>query len=299
MLLASLLTSALINLVPGDAAEVVAGENASAEQVQAIREELGTDEPFMLRYVNWVRSVLRGDLGTSTITGRSVAESLMVAAPPTLAVTALATFVSIVLGIGLGSLAGSRRGSWIDRVASFVSTLGIAMPSFWVGMLLISGFSFTLNLLPATGYVPLADGLGPWLSHAILPATALGLATAAELARQTRSEVSDVLDRPFVRTARAKGVPQTRLLRKHVARNAAIPVVTVLGLQIGRLLGGVIVIEAVFGIPGLGTLAVTAVLSRDLPLIQGYILFIAAVVVAINLLVDFTYRWIDPKVQTS
>lgn len=297
VLLVSVLAALLVNLVPGDAASVIAGEAATEEQLAAIREQLGTDQPIYLQYLNWAGDVLSGDLGTSLITDRPVLDLLLVAAPPTLTVTALASLLAVVVGVGLGAVAGIRRGSTTDRVASLVSTLGIAMPSFWVGLILVSVFAFTFRLLPATGYVGLAGGVGPWLVHALLPATALGLATAAEIARQTRSGVSDVFDRPYIRTARAKGVPTGQLLRRHVARNAAIPVVTVLGLQIGRLLGGVIVIESVFGIPGLGTLAVSAVLSRDLPVIQGYILLITLVVVAINFAVDLTYRWIDPKVQ--
>ena len=173
------------------------------------------------------------------------------------------------------------------------------MPNFRLAMLLVSIFALTATWLPATGYADIAQGFGPWLSHVILPATALGLATAAELARHTRGCVADVLTRPYVRTARARGASGVWLVRRHILRNASIPVVTVLGLQAGRLLGGVIVIEAVFGISGLGTLAINSVLQRDYPVIQGYVLFSAVIVVLINLVVDLAYGWINPKVRTA
>ncbi|HYQ62460.1 ABC transporter permease [Actinophytocola sp.] len=297
--LVSLLTFLMVRLIPGDPAEVVAGENASVEDVNRIREQLGLNRPVVEQYFSWLGGVLRGDLGSSLFTHRPVTSTIVDAAPPTLALTLTAIVLAVVIGVGAGVLAGLRQGGWLDRTISTVATLGIAMPSFWVAMLLVSVFSLSLKWLPATTYVPLERGFGIWLSHIIIPAIALGLATAAELARHTRGSVADVLTRPYIRTARSRGTGTVRLVRRHVLRNAAIPVVTVLGLQTSRLLGGTIVVEAVVGISGLGTLAVNSVLHRDYPVIQGYVLFCAVVVVVVNLVVDLAYGWINPKVRAS
>lgn len=297
--LVSLVTFLMVQMVPGDPAEVIAGEKATVEQVNEIREKLGLNRPVIEQYLSWLGGVLHGDLGKSLFSNRPVTATIFEAAPPTLALALAAVIFAVVLGVGTGVIAGLRQGSLLDRLVSTLATLGIAMPSFWVAMLLVSIFSLSLKWLPATTYVPIEDGFGLWLSHLLIPAIALGLATAAELARHTRGCVADVLTRPYIRTARARGASTPRLIRRHVLRNAAIPVITVLGLQTSRLLGGAIVIEAVVGISGLGTLAVNSVLSRDYPVIQGYVLFCAVVVVALNLIVDLAYGWINPKVRTS
>lgn len=299
VLLASMLVALLVHLVPGDAAEVVAGENASSEQVAAIRRSMGLDRPVLEQVGGWLAGAVRGDLGTSLVTSRSVSDSLADALPPTLSITALATAIALLLGVTGGAVAGIGQGSWVDRVASLATTLGIAMPSFWIGMLLVSSFALDLGWLPATGYVSPADGVGDWARHVVLPAAALGTAMAAEIARQTRSGVIDVLARPYIRTARAKGASLPHIIRRHVLRNASIPVVTVLGLQVGQFLGGVIVVEQVFGINGLGTIAVTAVMNRDFPLIQGYVLLTTLVMVSVNLLVDLSYGWINPRARVT
>lgn len=297
--LVSLVTFLMVQLIPGDPASVIAGENATVEQVNQIREKLGLNRPVIDQYLSWFGGVLHGDLGKSVFSNRPVTETIFESAPPTVALALTATVLAVVIGVGAGVLAGLRQGSWLDRLVSTLATLGIAMPSFWVAMLLVSVFSLSLKWLPATTYVPMRDGFGLWLSHLLLPSIALGLATAAELARHTRGCVADVLTRPYIRTARARGASTPRLVRRHVLRNAAIPVITVLGLHTSRLIGGAIVIEAVVGISGLGTLAVNSVLSRDYPVIQGYVLFCAVVVVVVNLVVDLAYGWINPKVRVS
>jgi peptide/nickel transport system permease protein len=299
VVLASILVALMVHLVPGDAAVAAAGETASPEQIQIVRERMGLDKPIYEQFIDWFGGVLHGDFGVSLLSGRSVWTSISDAIPPTLSITLLATVIAVIVGVGLGGVAGLRRGSTTDRVASLLTTVGIAMPSFWVGMILVSVFALDLQWLPATGYTPMREGLGTWLEHIIMPALALGLAMVAEIARQTRGGVAEVLKQPYIRTARAKGVAPTRLVRRHVARNAAIPVVTVLGLQIGRLLGGVIVIEQVFGVNGLGTLAVNAVYRRDFPVLQAYVLFTTLIVVGLNLIVDLSYSWINPKVRAS
>jgi peptide/nickel transport system permease protein len=297
--LVSLLTFLMVQLIPGNPAEVIAGDNATVADVERIRQQLGLDRPVVQQYLSWLGGVLHGDLGNSLFTNRPVTSTILDSAPPTLALAATSVVLAVVIGVGAGVVAGLRHGSWLDRLVTTLSTLGIAMPSFWVAMLLVSVFSLSLKWLPATTYVPMSQGFGTWLAHIIIPSIALGLATAAELARHTRGCVADVLTRPYIRTARSRGASTGRLVRRHVLRNAAIPVVTVLGLQTSRLLGGTIVIEAVVGISGLGSLAVNSVLHRDYPVIQGYVLFCAVVVVVINLVVDLAYGWINPKVRSS
>jgi peptide/nickel transport system permease protein len=297
--LVSVLTFGLIQLVPGDPAEVAAGDSATPERVEAIRQQLGLDRPLVEQYTTWFGNVLQGDMGSSLFTGEPVAQAILRSAPATLSITLLALVIAVGIGVPAGVLAGLRQGTWLDRAVSTLATVGIAMPGFWVGMLLILMFALMNPWLPATGYEPLSSGVDLWLQHAIIPATALGLATGAELARHARGCVADVLSRPYIRTARARGSGSFWLVRHHILRNAAIPVVTVLGLQAGRLLGGAIIIELVCGIQGLGTLTINSILQRDFPVLQGYVLFAAAIVVAVNLLVDGLYGWLNPKVRTA
>lgn len=299
VLAVSVLTFALMQLASGDAADTLAGESASAEEVESLREQLGLDRSVLAQLGDWFGAAVRGDLGTSWTTDRPVSEMLLEAAPATFSITLVALVMAGLLGVALGSLAGMRAGGHTDRAVSVISSVSIATPNYWVGLLLVSVFALSWPILPATGYAPLGAGLGTWLSYIALPVIALGLDTMAETARQTRGGVIDVMRQPYIAAARARGARGGRLFRSHVARNAAIPVVTVFGLQAARLLGGVVVIETVFAIPGLGTLAVEAVLRRDLPVIQGYVVLCAVLVVAINLLVDTCYRWIDPKTRTS
>jgi peptide/nickel transport system permease protein len=295
--LVSLLTFALIQLLPGDAAQAIAGENATQADVDRIRHELGFDLPVIEQYFRWFSNVVTGDFGTSLYSGRPVTELIFEAAPATLSLTVMAIVIAVLVGVTAGIAAAIRQGGWLDRTITSLATFGIAMPSFWVLMLLLLPFAVLNRWLPATGYTPMSDGLWPWLSHILLPATALGLASAAELARHARGCAADVLARPYIRTARARGATGAWLIRRHVLRNAAIPVITVLGLHVGRLLGGSIVIESVAGISGLGTLAIQAILQRDYTTIQGYVLFSAIIVVLVNLVVDLLYGWINPKVR--
>lgn len=297
VLVVSVVVFLLMQLAPGDAAEVIAGDQATHEQVDATRDRLGLDRPLVEQYVSWLGGAVQGDFGTSLYSDRSVAESLWQAAPATLSITFAALMLAAVVGVTAGAVAGLRQGAWVDRVVSLLSTVGVAMPSFWVGLTLVAVFALRNPWLPATGYAPISEGVGAWLRHITLPAVALGLATMAEVARQTRGGVVDVMAKPYIRAARARGASSGWLIRHHVLRNAAIPVVTVFGLQAARLLGGVVVIEAVFGISGLGTLAVGAVVRQDYPVVQAYVLVAAVVVIAVNLIVDTSYGWINPKVR--
>ncbi|PRZ39694.1 peptide/nickel transport system permease protein [Antricoccus suffuscus] len=297
VLLVSVVVFFLLQLAPGNAADIVVGEDATPQQLDIARAQLGLDRPLIVQYLNWLGGVVHGDFGDSLFTRRSVATGLWEAAPATLSITLLALLLAAVFGVAAGAAAGLGRETWVDRVVSLLATLGIAMPSFWVGLVLVSLFAFKLKWFPATGYAPISDGIGPWLSHIVLPCVALALALSAEVARQARGGVVDVMAKPYMLAARARGANGGWLVRRHVLRNAAIPVVTVFGLQAATLLGGVVVVEQVFAIPGLGSVAIAAVLRHDYPVVQAYVLMVAVVVVVINLIVDTSYGWINPKVR--
>lgn len=293
----SILAFSLVHLLPGDTAHAIAGEYASPEQVEEVRKQLGLDKPIVVQYFSWVLGVLRGDFGTSLWTGRPALDMVLEAVPPSVSISLVSIIISTVFGVMLGTTAALNRGGVADRAITFLASLGISMPAFWVLLILLVPFAILNRWLPAIGYVPLTDGFWPWLSHILLPATALAVAHGAELARFTRGSAIDVLAAPFIRASRARGSGGWRLTRTHVLRNAAIPVITVLGLQIGNLLGGVIVVETVAGINGLGLLAVNAILNRDFILLQAYVLFAATVIVVVNIVIDILYSVINPKVR--
>lgn len=293
----SILAFSLVHLLPGDTAHAIAGEYASPEQVEQVREELGLNRPIFVQYFSWLFDVVRGNFGTSLWTGRPALDMILEAVPPTLSISLVSIIISTFFGVLMGTTAAVNRGGWADRLITFLASLGISMPAFWVLLILLVPLAILNRWFPAVGFVPITDGFWPWLSHILLPATALAVAHGSELARFTRGSVIDVLAAPFVRASRARGAGGWRLTRTHLLRNAAIPVITVLGLQIGNLLGGVIVVESVAGINGLGLLAVNAILNRDFILLQAYVLFAAIVIVVINLIVDVLYAVINPKVR--
>lgn len=293
----SILAFSLVHLLPGDSAQAIAGEFASPEQVEQVRKNLGLDQPIVIQYFTWVLNVLQGNFGTSLWTGRPALDMVLESVPPSVSISVVSIIISTVFGLLLGTTAALNRGGIADRIITFLASLAISMPAFWVLLILLVPLAILNRWFPAVGYVPLADGFWPWLSHILLPATALAVAHGAELARFTRGSAIDVLAAPFIRASRARGSGGWRLIRTHVLRNAAIPVVTVLGLQIGNLLGGVIVVETVAGINGLGLLAVNAILNRDFILLQAYVLFAATVIVVVNLIIDILYSVINPKVR--
>lgn len=286
---------AMLAAAPGDPAIDLAGQNATMEDIARVRAELGLDQGFFVRYWDWLSGVFTGDLGISYSRRTEVTEVIASRIGPTLSLTLTAIVLAVLFGLLLGVVATFRPGGWVDRFVSLFASLGVALPQFWVGMLLVVVFSLQLKLMPATGYVPLSEGIGPWAAHVTLPALALSVMPAAELARHVRSAVLEVLDKDFVLTARAKGMLTPRIYAMHVARNAGIPIVTVLGIRVAQLLGGTVVIETVFGIQGLGTLTVDSVLARDIPTILGVVALAAVVVLIVNLLVDLSYRFIDPR----
>lgn len=289
LLAVSALVFLMSHLTPGDPATIMLGENASSADVVRLRHELGLDRPILVQYGVYVGSVSRGDLGRSIRSGRPVAGEIWERFPPTLQLTVAATALAAAAGILLGAFAATARNRVFETLLMSGSLLGISMPSFWLGLLLILLFGLVLH------WFPIAGGSG-WQSLA-LPTVTLGAQAAAVLARLTRASLLDVLPSDYVRTARAKGVASLRILFHHALRNALIPVVTVLGLQFGGLLGGAVIVESVFARSGLGRFAVSAIQSRDFPLIQGIVLFAAAVYALVNLSVDMLYVALDPRVS--
>lgn len=284
-------------LMPGDAAEIIAGEQATAEQIESVRERLGLNRPILEQYVRWIGQIAQGDLGQSLMSSQRVADAVLGRLPVTIALTLLSVLFAILIGGPAGLIAGLNPNGILDRVVTIVATVGVAVPSFWMGAILISWLAIQLHWFPALGYVPLTRDPAAWLWHLALPAFALSFSTAAELARHLRASVRDIARRDFIAVARAKGLRYRVVVAKHVLRNAALPVVTVLGLQVSALLGGTVIIETVFNIPGIGQLGVHAVSQRDIPVIQGIVLLSTAVVVLINLLVDISYAMLNPKVR--
>jgi peptide/nickel transport system permease protein len=295
----SLIVFSLTLLVPGDPAVTIAGETATPERIEEIREELGLDEPVIQQYLTWVSGVLRGDLGTSLYSTQTVVDALKAALPATLSLAFLALLFVMLIGVPFGLIAGTRPGSLIDRTLTAIAALGVAAPAYWVGIILLIVFANNLGWFPATQFVPLSEGVGTWLHHLILPAFALSLAGIVEVTRQLRSGMTETMMQDYVRTARSKGLPYRRVVFKHALKNAAIPAVTVIGLQVNALLGGAIAVELVFNINGLGLLAVRAVQNRDLPIVQGIVLVSVVVVTLSNLIVDIVYGRLNPKVRAQ
>jgi len=299
LVLVGLITFLLIHITPGDPASVVAGENASLEAIEDARRRLGLDKPFPVQFWNWLMAVLSGDLGTSFTSGKPVTELILDRMPITLSLTAGATLIGLLIAIPMGVFAATRRGSWMDRMTILGTSLGIAAPEFFIGLLLVLLIALQWGLLPATGFVPFSEDPVEFFLRLTLPSITLGLSVAAELARQVRGAMIEVLARDYIQTARAKGLSTTSIIVKHGLKNAAIPVVTVMGLQIRRLLGGTVIVEQIFAMNGVGSLAVRAVFLRDLPVLLGVALTTAVIVLIINLIVDISYSYFDPKVRAG
>ncbi|MCL4424928.1 MAG: ABC transporter permease [Firmicutes bacterium] len=287
-----------LHLIPGDPVVAMLGDMATPEQVVAVRHELGLDRPLPLQFVSFVERYLRGELGNSIRTRRPVAEEISDRFPHTFLLAAAGVFIAVLFGIPLGIVAATRRGSLLDLVSLVLSMTGIAAPVFWVGLLLSMLFAIRLHWLPAIGAGKPGD-LFSMFEALVLPAFTLGFSTMALIARMTRSSMLEVLREDYVRTARAKGLSEKIVLYKHALRNAAIPIVTIVGLNIGYLLGGAVLVETVFARPGLGKLLVDAILARDYPVVQGVTFFVATSFVLVNLLTDLIYALLDPQVRLS
>ncbi len=287
----------LLRLTPGDPAGVILGPDATEERRLELRETLGLEDPLIVQYGRWLGKMVRGDLDRSLFLDQPVTEALLERAQPTLLLTFLALLVAIGLGIPTGIIAARSRGTWLDLSSMGVAMVGIAMPTFWLGLNLIFIFAVLLRWLPVAGYAPLSEG--PWesLRYMILPAITLGVAQGALLARMTRSMMLEVLNQDYVRTARSKGLTEQGVILRHALQNAFLPLLTVIGLSFAALMSGAVVTEQIFNIPGVGRLLIQAIGRRDFPLVQGAVLVIAAIYVLINLLVDLLYAIIDPRIR--
>ena len=297
LLVVGVIAFILIHAAPGDPAAFMLGPEATAEQVEQLRRLLGLDQPLFIQFLRWFGRALRGDLGESIFLGKPAVSVIGERLEPTLLLTTLAALISVVIGVPAGILAALRRNTFTDQALMTAAVLGMSAPSFWLGLNLLLWFGLELRWFPVAGYVPLREaGLSAfrWL---VLPAFTLGFIQAALLARMTRSAVLEVLGFDFVRTARAKGLHERAVVLRHVFRNALIPIVTVFGNTVATLMGGAIVTETVFAVPGVGRLVVQAVLRRDYPLLQAVIVFTAAVYVVINFLIDLVYAVVDPRVR--
>jgi len=287
----------LLRLTPGDPAAVIAGDTATVEDIVRIRAKLGLDEPVYIQFGSWVWRLLQGDLGISIFTNLPVSKLIEQRLEPTVALTITTLIISVLAAIPMGVLAAWKAGSWIDRVVMVFAVLGFSVPIFVLAYMLIFVFAIWADLLPVQGYVSITSGFWPFLSHMILPSAALGMVFAALIARITRASMLDVLAQDYIRTAQAKGLGSQQVLIGHALKNAAVPIVTIIGIGVALLIGGVVVTETVFAIPGLGRLTVDAILRRDYPIIQGIILIFSGAYVLINLLVDLSYTLIDPRIR--
>lgn len=287
----------LVDLMPGDAAANLAGDNASAAEIAALREQLGLDRPLVVRYIEWLGSIVTGDFGTSLYSSQSVAQILTERMPITLSLALVTMVIVVLLGLPLGIIAAMRANSLLDRALTAFSSIAMAVPPFIIGLVLVIALAISSPIFPATGYSPLGDGFVPWFQHLILPAIAIAAISIAEVARQTRAAMVDTLAKDFIRTTRAKGLQSKQIVGKHALKVAGVPIATVLGLQVSRVLAGAVTVEFVFALPGLGTLAVNSVFSRDIPVILGIVMIMAVAIVIINLIVDMAYGYFNPRVR--
>jgi peptide/nickel transport system permease protein len=297
MVVVAFVVFSLLYLTPGDPAVVIAGDIATEDDIKRIRQSLGLDQPFLVRFGSWVWGLFHGDLGISIFTNLPVIKLIGQRVEPTLSLTICTLIVAILTSVPLGTLAAARAETKTDRTIMGLSVLGFSLPVFVLAYILILVFSLQLGLLPVQGYRSISEGIWPWLKHLILPSLALGTVYAALITRITRASVLDVLAQDYIRTAQAKGLKERDILTKHALKNAAVPIITIIGIGIGLLISGAVVTETVFAIPGIGRLTVDAILRRDYPVIQGVILIFSAVYVLINLAIDLSYVFFDPRIR--
>ncbi len=300
LIMISLAVFSLVLLIPGDPARTLAGgSRASPAEVAHIRHLLHLDQPFFDQYWRWLSGVFHGQLGSSLFRNQSVAAGIRERLPVTVSIAAGGMILAIVIGVPAGIVAGLRPRSWTDRVVSVGSSLGVAIPDFWLAMLLVVVLAVNLHLLAPLGYVPFNQSPTQWFLHLVMPWLALGIGGAATIARQTRGSMIDTLRQDYVRTAEAKGLSRARVIGKHAGKNALSPVITLVGIQFGYLLGGTFIIEQIFSLPGLGTYMLQAISLKDLPVIQGVVLVTALMFVLINLVVDVVYGFLNPKIRLA
>ncbi len=297
MAIVALFVFSLLYIAPGDPAAVIAGDQATPQDVERIRASLGLDRPFLVRFGEWVWNILNGDMGVSIFTNLPVTTMIKQRIEPTLSLMILTLCLAITIAVPMGVLAAWKQGTWIDRAVMGFAVLGFSVPVFVVGYVLAYIFALELDWLPVQGYTAFSQGFFPWLENLILPSIALGGVYIALIARITRATMLEVLQQDYIRTARAKGAGQTNILFLHALKNAAVPIVTVIGIGIALLIGGAVVTESVFAIPGLGRLTVDAILRRDYPVIQGVVLLFSFIYVLVNLLIDLLYTLFDPRIR--
>ncbi len=299
MFLVSIVVFMIIHLTPGDPAVVMLGEEATPQALEALRHELGLDQPIPIQYLTWLGHVIQGDLGRKIRTNQPVLEAIIERLPATIELTLLALIISLSIAIPTGIISATRRGSRADLVVTTLALIGVSMPNFVLAFLLVIVFSVWLRWLPNIGFTPIQQDLGANLRFMIMPAITLGAAAAAVVARLTRSSLLEVLNQDYVRTARSKGLSERGIVYVHALKNAMIPVVTIVGLQLGVLLGGAVITETIFVLPGVGRLIVESIFQREFPLVQGAVLFLATVFLFANLAVDLIYAFLDPRIRYS
>ena len=297
--LVTLIAFSIMQLVPGDPAAVIAGANATQEEVELVRQQLGLNEPFLVRLLHWYGSLLQGDLGQSILLQRSVTSAIIERIPVTLSLTAYAMVLTVTFGVAAGIVAAVYRGSWVDQACMATALLGVSLPNFWLALILIFAFAVGLGWFPTGGYVPFSEDPVGWLKALTLPAFTLGFLQMGLLARITRSSMLEVLNQDYVRTARAKGLPSWQVINRHALRNVVVPVVTVIGIITSHMVSGSVVIETIFSLPGIGRLVIQGILRRDYPVIQGGLLVTAVAFVLINLIVDVLYSRLDPRIRLA
>lgn len=299
LFIVSVLTFSFTSLLPSDPVDLILGDTGTREQHDMLRERLGLNQPIYVRYAAWLGRALQGDLGTSFFNSVSVTDAVLQRLPVTLSLAAFAALIAITVGIAAGTAAALRPRSLVDRLATIGATFGQAVPNFWFGLLLVAIFAVWLRWFPATGFTRLSESPWDWLRSVTLPSIALGLSSSAAIARQVRSAMVGVLQQDYIRAARAQGLPRARVILKHALTNAMVPVVAVLSFQITVLLGGALVVEQVFAINGLGTLAIGAVRQQDIPMLQGLVLVMVGLVVAVQLVTDIVYGLLNPKARPT
>lgn len=297
LLITTFVVFSFILLIPGDPVLTLLGENATPEKIAQLREQLGLDQPIIVQYGHWLLNVLQGDLGRSLFTGQSVFEAVTSRLGVTIQLVVVATVISVVSGILLAIVSVYFRNSWIDYFARFISILGASLPNFWIGMLLVVVFSLHLGLVPATGFTSITENPGSFFKSVILPALSMGAIGMAVVTRHLRSSLIEVMESEYIRTAFSKGATRRRAIFHHGLRNAMLPVVTTIGIGFGNAVGGTVVIETIFAIPGTGQLAVNSILQRDFTMLQGVVLVLIVMVIVINFITDIMYALLDPRIE--
>ncbi|APH70758.1 ABC transporter permease [Aquibium oceanicum] len=299
LFIVSVMAFSFTSLLPSDPVDLILGDTGTQEQHEMLRERMGLNEPVVVRYFQWLGKAVQGDLGTSFFNSVSVTDAVLLRLPVTLSLTAISALIAIVVGVAAGVAAALRPRSWIDRLATVGATFGQAVPNFWFGLILVAVFAVNLRWFPATGFTPISTSPWDWLRSVTLPSIALGLSSSAAIARQVRSAMVGVLQQDYIRAARAQGLSSRRVILRHALTNAMVPVVAVLSFQITVLLGGALIVEQVFAINGLGTLAIAAVRQQDIPMLQGLVLVMVGLVVLVQLATDLLYGLLNPKARPT